>query len=690
MDKANRYKIAIMAVLLAVACYMTYYCHTVLRIEPVFTHLFYIPIFFASFWWKRKGLIVAVFLGGFLVLSHILLRVNVTSINDYFRAGTFLLVGFLIAMVSERIAKADEKIEHLNAVLRAIRRVEQLITKESDGERLLQGACNNFIETRGYHSIWIAVFDESNRFVMSAEAGLGEGFLPMLKRSKHSKVTRCGQRALAQSGVVCIEDPHSACTDCPLSKEYASRGAMTTRLEYKDKVYGLMSVSIPSELTEDKEEQELLSEIAGDIAFALHNIEQEEKRKQAEKALQQAHDELETRVEQRTTELTNTNEKLETEVTERKRTEEQLRNSRDYLDRILNGMYEGVIVIDHDYTIKDVNGRFLSQYNVSREDIIGRKCYEITHRINEPCTGTKHICPARNAFDTAEPMCAEHIHLKSDGSNAIVEIYAFPLFDKDGNVEFVVELTNDITERKQAQEEAQQRQMEMIHISKLSTVGEMASGLAHELNQPLSAITSYSTACMNTIKSGESQTETILDDLQMVVSQARRAGEIIQRIRDFLQKRSPHRSTVDINDLVESSMDFVASDTERHQIQLKVELSDQLAMVLADPIQLEQVFLNIVYNAIEAMAEMPPQKRLLTVQTRMQTDKNVEIVVCDSGKGLDDEVSEKMFDSFFTTKPEGLGMGLSISRTIIEAHNGMIFVKPGKAEGTEIVIQLPV
>jgi PAS domain S-box-containing protein len=188
--------------------------------------------------------------------------------------------------ITER-RRAEEKIEHLNLVLHAIRNVNQLITRERDRARLLQGACETLIATRGYHSAWVALLDDSEGLVTTAEAGLGEDFLPLVERLKRGGLTDCGQRALKQSGGVVTEDPSSTCTGCPLSSMYDGRGAVTIRLGYGGKVYGLLSVSIPGDLAADEEERALFEEVAGDIAFALHNMELEEEaqRRAAQAAL---------------------------------------------------------------------------------------------------------------------------------------------------------------------------------------------------------------------------------------------------------------------------------------------------------------------------------------------------------------------------------------------------------------------
>jgi PAS domain S-box-containing protein len=182
----------------------------------------------------------------------------------------------------------NERVEHLNRVLRAIRNINQLISKERDRDRLVQGACDTLIEARGYHSVWIALLDESRKLATTAKAGLGKDFVAMVERMKHGELTACGRRALSEPGVVTTKDPGSACTDCPLSASHGGVGALTVRLEHRGRVYGLLSASIPSHLVGDEEERSLLREVAGDIAFALHDIGQEETRKQAEKELQES------------------------------------------------------------------------------------------------------------------------------------------------------------------------------------------------------------------------------------------------------------------------------------------------------------------------------------------------------------------------------------------------------------------
>jgi len=193
--------------------------------------------------------------------------------------------------ITER-KQAEEKIKHLNLVLRAIRSVNQLITKEKNRESLLKGACNNLIKTRGYHSAWIALLDEGGKLETYAEAGLGKAFLPIVEMLKKGELTVCGNKALKQQKVVITKDPASTCTECPLAQEYSGRGTMTIRLEHSGKVYGFASVSIPTYLADNQEEKSLFKEVVGDIAFAIHDIVLDKERKKAEEKLQETHQKL--------------------------------------------------------------------------------------------------------------------------------------------------------------------------------------------------------------------------------------------------------------------------------------------------------------------------------------------------------------------------------------------------------------
>lgn len=184
---------------------------------------------------------------------------------------------------------AEERLEHLNRVLRTMLKINQLITEENDLNKLLQGACDNLTDNRGYYNAWIVLLDESKKATDWTESGLGSGFLPMTEKLKLGDLTRCARMSLMQAGVAVTDDPFQVCTDCPLSAMYLDRGAMTVRLKYGGKIYGLLTASIPKSLLLDQEEQSLFQEIADSIALSIHNIElQKEHQKAEELSLAQA------------------------------------------------------------------------------------------------------------------------------------------------------------------------------------------------------------------------------------------------------------------------------------------------------------------------------------------------------------------------------------------------------------------
>jgi PAS domain S-box-containing protein len=193
----------------------------------------------------------------------------------------------MVEDITER-KQAEERVKHLNAVLRAVRNVNQLIVREKDRGRLLQDVCDTLVETRGYYNAWIALLDESGALEAAAEAGLEEDFPLLVERLERGESTYCVRRTLAQAGILAIENPPSTCIDCPLSNKYGGRGGMATRIEHAGEVYGLLVVSTPGETLADEEEQGLFEEVARDIALALHDMESEEARQQAEETLRES------------------------------------------------------------------------------------------------------------------------------------------------------------------------------------------------------------------------------------------------------------------------------------------------------------------------------------------------------------------------------------------------------------------
>ncbi len=248
----------------------------------------------------------------------------------------------------------------------------------------------------------------------------------------------------------------------------------------------------------------------------------------------------------------------------------------------------------------------------------------------------------------------------------------------------------EMDERKRAEEQAHLHQAELAHVSRVSAVGELASGMAHELNQPLSAINSYAQGCALRLESGEIGPQELIDVHQHIVTQAERAGTIIQRFRGFLRKQGVSCTDVDLNKAVEEALELFSSEARKRDIRIELALAKRLPPVCAEMIQVEQVILNLMRNAAEAMQETEPYERILEITTFVAEDETVVIEIRDHGPGMSEETARHIFDPFFTTRPDGLGLGLSISRSIIESHGGRIELVRHDAQGVTLRISLPV
>ena len=247
-----------------------------------------------------------------------------------------------------------------------------------------------------------------------------------------------------------------------------------------------------------------------------------------------------------------------------------------------------------------------------------------------------------------------------------------------------MQVARDITDRRR-HEEASRLQQEKIQLtSRLTTMGEMASSLAHELNQPLTAISNYSMGAVAMVKSGQVDSDRLLLALEKAAAQAQRAGKIISRIRDFVKRSEPRRQEVDIQVIVENAMSLAEIDAHKRGIDIEHQPLTQPPAVLADPILIEQVLLNLIKNGIEAMDQS--EQRTLKVKVS-QHHNTIEVAVIDSGHGVSDP--DRLFEPFFSTKSEGLGMGLNICRTIIESHHGQLWATDNPEGGTTFRFTLP-
>ena len=259
---------------------------------------------------------------------------------------------------------------------------------------------------------------------------------------------------------------------------------------------------------------------------------------------------------------------------------------------------------------------------------------------------------------------------------------------QDGVATGVAVFGREVTEIKRAEEEARQHQAELAHVLRLHTMGEMAASLAHEVNQPLGAIANYAQGCRNRLKAGKTDHAELLQTVEAIAREALRAGEITRRVRELLRKEEAPRAWVDAVELVRAALDIVAATARRHDVALVARCDTGPLMVLADRIQIEQVVINLMLNAVEA-TRGARDPRLVEVRAAPAAGGGVEIAVSDTGPGIDPALAERIFEPFLTTKSGGLGMGLAISRSIVTAHGGQLWYTSNPAAGTTFHFTLP-
>ncbi len=279
--------------------------------------------------------------------------------------------------------------------------------------------------------------------------------------------------------------------------------------------------------------------------------------------------------------------------------------------------------------------------------------------------------------------------LDTDGNEVWFDTTFVPARDKNGRIEYVIVTSVNITERKRAEDEARQYRDELAHVSRISTIGEMATGVAHELNQPLAAITSYSYVARSIVDRLDTRSDELHETLERLENQAIRAGDIVRRLRKFVTKNETVYVSTDLCALIRNVVTFVHPDIRQAETELELDFDRSTLQVQVDEIQIQQVLVNLIRNAIDAMHETPKSQRKVTVSTRILHDGRVQVAVRDAGKGLPADDLQKVFSAFFTTKQEGMGMGLAISRSIVEAHSGKLWAKPNTGPGLTFGFTIP-
>jgi PAS domain S-box-containing protein len=418
--------------------------------------------------------------------------------------------------------------------------------------------------------------------------------------------------------------------------------------------------------------------------FRADNRRELEERRRAEAEVRQLNAVLNDRVAERTAALQTVNDLLAIEVAERRRANQALRAS----ERLLAD------TVDHSSAIvslKDIRGRYLL-VNREFERLFGHQRLTVVGRrdIDLFAPDLAALLQARDddVLASAGPLSFEQdLPLGLDGTRSYVCV-KFPLHGADGAPYGVGSMTTDITAVKDLQETLRRHQDELARMLRLHTIDEMTAAVAHEINQPLCAITNYAQGGVRRLRAGEIDAVALLDAFERIASEGLRAGQILRGIRTFIRRDSNDETAIDVRALAGEALRVLEPEARLHGVTVRVEDGDALPPVRANAIQIEQVLVNLMLNGVQAVATDDCVRREVVVAATRNGD-TVEVAVSDSGAGIAAAVAHKLFSPFVTTKPRGLGLGLAISRTIVENHGGRLWASGMATAGATFRFTLP-
>ena len=374
------------------------------------------------------------------------------------------------------------------------------------------------------------------------------------------------------------------------------------------------------------------------------------------------------------------------DITERKRAEEALRESEMRFRTFVDHVADAIVIQDDKGIIVDVNRRGCEGLGYTRQEVIG-KTPDASFCLNTDRQAAELELAHRAADETVTDT---HSHQRKDGTIFPVEVHTRSFWYSGRRL--LLKVARDITDRKRAEEERDRlRQLEadLAHINRVSMMGELAASVAHEVNQPISGVVSNGSACLRWLGRDVPDIEEAREAARRIVRDGKRAGEIIARIRALTKRAATPIEKLGLNETIREVLALVVDEAKRKGVTIQTHFTDDLSPVSGDRVQLQQVVLNLVMNGIEAMSSAGGRPGELAITTRNVDAGQVQVTVADSGIGLDPNTIDKIFDPFYTTKPGGMGMGLSICRSILQTHGGRIWAAANNSRGTSFHFALP-
>jgi len=539
------------------------------------------------------------------------------------------ILGFFLFQWHERYRLNRGKRIHLNGVLRAIRSINKILANERDSGVLIQKICDTLVENRSYHSVWIALTDRDGQWGTFAQSALGDDFRLITDIFKNGEPVACCQRVMTQPDVVITDAPLTLCGACPLVSGYQARGAISAKLACNGEIYGMITLSVPEAMLFDPEENRLANELSEDIAFGLHAIKLDEKRKDSEKRFR-------TLVE---SSLTGISIVQGNEVVYQNKEQERLLGPLPRSN--IMGEYENIHpedlsgvkqfskeIIKGDISLLDIDFRYLPEKNGGEQVWIHCRASKVVYH--------KQSSILFNMIDMTRPKKLEKLLIVQD---------------------------------------------------KMASLGRVAAGIAHEIRNPLSGINIY----LNTLEKffdRDEEREKVKQVFHHLQSASRKIESVIRRVMDFSKPSQPNFILTNVNGPIEEALTLTATTLRKSDVLLEIELTRDLPTCRLDPQQFEEVILNMINNAADSLRGVVGQKRIKV--TSGVHKQHVAVRILDSGPGILAENRKKVFDPFFTTKADSTGIGLSICQRIISDHHGEINVQTNQWGGTEFRISIPI
>jgi PAS domain S-box-containing protein len=682
--------------------------------------------------------------------------------------ATGSMLGWAAYYWRSRNRRVQSRLIRLNLVLKAIRELGHLMTRERNRELLIQGLCDILVQNRGYHSAWIALRNRAGEWASFAQSGLPRPVDQFFGSLRRGEQVACSRKALSRNDIVVIDNPAALCTGCPMVGSYENRGALCRRIAFNGKTYGVLTLSIARSLAMDAAEQKLVGEIVDDIAFGLYNIDIQEEREEAERDLRVSMDALGERIRElnclfglsrliekpgitlaeifqgvavlippawqyphntvaRVTfhdksydseHFRETRQRLENDILvaerpvgkitvcyleeipaggadpflpeersllkalaerlgrtiERKRTEEALSGSERRFRTLIENSPTGISIVQ--------DGEVVYQ-NQEQERLLGPlpRMYVLGDHDNihpDDVDTVRRLGDAIFAGESRSLMVEFRYFLGGDPASSIwihCRAHAIEYRQKDA----VLVNMMDMTQIKELEK--------MLFIQdRMASLGRVAAGIAHEVRSPLSGINIYLDTLRNLVQEGE-DAEKLVAVIRRALSASRKIDAVIRRVMDFSKPGRPNLVVADINHAVEEAVGLLSVTLRKAGVTLELSLADDLQKCRIDRQQIEEVVINLVHNAVDAMSRESGPKRI-RISTAAAKGL-VQIAVLDSGPGVPLEKKDKIFDPFYTSKPDNTGIGLSICHRIVSDHGGTIAVRSGPMGGAEFCIAVP-